>query len=142
MKQIQPHALWVGHAGEAGDLRRLFETGIEALVHLAAEELPPPTPREVVACHFPLVDGPGTPPALLGLAVRTVASLVVLRMPTLISCGGGVSRSPAVAAAALALAHGTPVEECLRLVAACHPSDVSPGLWAELTAILPSLRRP
>ena len=65
---------------------------------------------------------------------ETVATLLGRGVPTLVSCGGGVSRSPAVAAGALALLHGGDPGEWLRRLAEHHPSDVSPGLWQEVAA--------
>jgi hypothetical protein len=137
MNQILPHPLWVGHVGEARDFKRVFDAGIEALVQLAAEEPPPAPPRDLICCHFPLLDSNGNRAALVGLAVRTVATLVRLRMPTLVTSGSGGSRGPAVAAAALSLVHQEPVEECLQRVVKYHPSDVSPGFWSDITGLLP-----
>ncbi len=142
MNQIAPYRLWVGHAGEARDFRPLFDAGIKAVVELAVEEPPSQTPRELIACRFPLVDAAGNDPEVLELALRTMAALLRAQVPTLVCCGGGMSRSPAVAAAGLALAHGTPPEECLQRVVAHHPCDVSPGLWNEVTALLPALAAP
>src|SRR5947209_360850 len=103
MHQIRPHPLWVGHAGSGLDFQPVFDAGIEALIQLAAEEPPSLPPREVVCCRIPLVDGGGNREALLRLAVWTVAGLLRLRVPTLVYCGAGLSRAPAVAAAALSL---------------------------------------
>jgi hypothetical protein len=138
MNQISPHPLWLGHVGEGEAFRRLFDLGIEAVVQLAAEEPPLPLPRELILCRFPLLDGIGNRPALLALAVETTAALVRARTPTLICCGAGMSRSPAVAAAALTLAYGGPSEEWLKTIAEHHPSDVSPGLWDEVRHVLVS----
>jgi hypothetical protein len=140
MDQIAPHRLWVGHAGEERDFRALFDAGLKAVVELAVEIPPSQTPREMIACRFPLVDGPGNDPEVLEMALRQVAALVKAQVPTLLCCDGGVSRAPAVAAAGLALAHGTPPGECLERVVVYHRCDVSPGLWNEVTALLPSLR--
>jgi protein-tyrosine phosphatase len=139
MNQIAPHRLWIGHAGEERDFRALFDAGIKAVVDLAVEEPPSPTPRELMACRFPLLDGMGNDPQVLELALRTVTALVRAQVPTLVCCGGGMSRSPAVAATGLALAHGEAPEECLQRVVAHHPCDVSPALWNEVTALLPAL---
>jgi hypothetical protein len=140
MNQIAPHPLWVGHAGAAADYRKIFDTGIRALVHLAAEELPAHPPRELIYTRIPLVDGPGNRTDILFLATSTVATLVRLRIPTLVFCGVGMSRSPAIAAAALAMIHQEAPEECLKRVTQHHPSDVSPGLWSEIAGLLPGVR--
>ena len=57
------------------------------------------------------------------------------KIPTLVCCGAGMSRSPAIVAAALALVERAPFEDCLRRVARHHPSDVSPGLWSEVVKL-------
>ena len=140
MQQIVPHLLWLGHAREGQEFRALFDAGVKALVELAAEEPPSAPPRELVYCRFPLLDSTGNDRHLLSLAINTVANLVEKRVPTLLCCSTGVSRSPAVAAAALALVYQEPPEDCLKQVAAHHPSDVSPGLWSEIIAFLDSTR--
>ena len=140
MNQISPHPLWLGHVGEGEAFRRLFDLGIEAVVQLAAEEPPLPLPRELILCRFPLLDGVGNRPAILALAVETAAALVRGRTPTLLCCGAGMSRSPAVAAAALTLAYGGTPEDWLKSVAENHPSDVSPGLWDEIRRLVVSPR--
>jgi hypothetical protein len=140
MDQIEPHALWVGHAGEGRDFRKLFDAGIKALIQVALEEPPPETPRELIACRFPLLDGTGNRPEVVHLAIGTLVALVKKRIPTLIYCGGGMSRSPAIAAAALSVVLQQPPETCLEQVVKHHPSDVSPGLWNEIISLLPSLR--
>jgi protein-tyrosine phosphatase len=138
MRQIVPHLLWLGHRGDARDLRRVLGAGIEALVDLAREEPPLATHRELIYCRLPLEDGTGNPPALLRLAIRTVVDLLAARVPTLVFCGAGMSRTPAVTAAALALHLRRPPEECLVLLKEAGPADVSPGLWQEVCAVGPS----
>jgi hypothetical protein len=133
MNQIVPYRLWLGHAG---DYRQLFDAGIHAVVHLAAEESPSQLPRGLLCCHIPLVDGPGNDPAVLDLTVCTVAALIQRRLLTLVCCGTGTSRSAAVAAAALAKAYGGCPRQWLHRLSKYHPLDVSPGLWADLAGRL------
>src|SRR5262245_372482 len=140
MHQILPYPLWVGHAGSGLDYQPVFDAGIEALIQLAAEEPPPLPPREVVCCRIPLVDGGGNREPLLKLAIGTVVGLLRLRVPTLVFCGAGLSRAPAVAAAALSLVHGTAPALCLERIADHHHTDVSTALWRDITALLPSLQ--
>src|SRR5262245_8570198 len=136
MRPLPPHALWLGHAGDGRDYRRLLDAGVEAIVQLAIDEPPLQPPRELICCRFPLVDGSDNPGRLLLMAIRTVAELIRMRVPTLVCCGHSLSRSPAVVAAALALAgHGTP-DDCLRSVAEHHPSDITPGLWLDIRQVV------
>jgi protein-tyrosine phosphatase len=138
MRQIAPHLLWVGHAGDGSDFRHILDTGIQAVVQLAVEEPPLSLPRELTFCRFPLVDGAGNEPKVLTMAITTVANLLEQRVPTLICCGGGMSRSPAIAAAALSMVYQMTPEDSLKEVAQDHPADVVPALWQEIKAVLQS----
>jgi len=140
MRQILPHALWLGHAEDGRDYRRILDAGIQAIVQLALEELPLQPPRELICCRFPLLDGPGNDANLLALATATVANLLGRGVPMLLCCGAGMSRSPAIAAAALATACGETPDQCLKRVAEHHPADVLPGLWNELKGVLDARR--
>jgi hypothetical protein len=136
MNQVIPYALWLGHSDEGRDFKRIYDAGIKALVQLAAEEPPPQPPRDLIVCHFPLLDGSGNRADLLFVAVSTVATLLKLHVPTLVCSGAGVSRAPAVAATALAMVHQEPAQEWLQRLVQHHPSDVSPGFWSEVVALL------
>src|ERR1700687_3102308 len=124
MNQILPYPLWLGHAGESRDFQKIFDLGDKFLVQLAAEEPSLQPPRELAYCRFPLLDGPGNRSELLFLAVSTVATLVKMRVPTLVTCGAGISRGPAVAAAALSMGHHELPESYLEKVLEHHPGDV------------------
>jgi hypothetical protein len=132
MNLIEPYPVWIGHGGEAHDFRRLLDAGIEAVVELAVEEPSFPPRREMIACRFPLLDGVGNPPHVLSLAIRTVATLVEAKVPLLVCCADGMSRAPAVVAAAISTISHEPPEQCLKRVTWHHPSDVSPGLWSDV----------
>ena len=140
MKRIDDLPLWLGHAGDGRDQRQILATGIRAVVQLALEEPPLAPPRELLYLRFPLLDGEGNEPVLLELAIRTVASLLQARLPTLVCCGGGMSRSPAVAAAALASVGDGDASACLQKIEHFGPMDVSPGLWREIQVLCESLK--
>jgi protein-tyrosine phosphatase len=99
---------------------------------LAVNESPTSLPRELVHCRFPLVDGAGNPVWLLRAAAETVAALLRADVQTLIYCGAGMSRTPAVAAAGLALAAGVSLADALVRVCGAGATDVSPALWADI----------
>lgn len=119
----------MGNAGDGRDPERLLAAGVAAVLNLAAEEPSAVLPRSMVYCHFPIEDGEQEDPSVLAAAIQTLVSLLKNRVPTLVHCGAGMSRSPAVAAAALAIVQGGSPEEKLREVVAGHPHDVSPRLW-------------
>lgn len=135
MKQILDLPIWLGHAGDGRDYRQILDAGIQAIVQLAAEEPALSPPRDLLYLRFPLLDGEGNPPAVLELALRTAAHLIAARIPTLICCSGGMSRSPVIAAAALVLggAWENDVDGCLARLAESQSLDVTPALWREVS---------
>jgi protein-tyrosine phosphatase len=141
MRQVPGYPLWLGHAGDVRDLRGLLATGILAVVDLALNEPPATVTRELVYCRFPLLDGTGNPVWLIRAAVDTLATLLHAGTPTLVFCGAGMSRTPTLAAAAIARLRGCSVAEALAVLTATGPADVSPGLLAEVEAVLAELRR-
>jgi protein-tyrosine phosphatase len=136
MRQVSPHRLFLGNALDARDLRRLNELEIAAVIDLALEEKPAVLGRELVYCRFPLVDGAGNSPVILRAAVEMVVSLMKSQTLTLVACGAGMSRSPAVAALALARISGQSPEANLAAIVAGQPHDVSPLFWDELVRAL------
>jgi protein-tyrosine phosphatase len=140
MREIPPYRLWLGHLGDVRDSRGVLAAGIAALVDLALNEPPIAAPRELVYCRFPLVDGAGNPAWLLKAAIETTTGFLKRNVPTLVYCGAGMSRSPAVAAAAISLVSGRPPDACLAMVVQSGPGDVSPTLWREIKAVLDDLR--
>jgi protein-tyrosine phosphatase len=136
VRQVAGSSLWLGHVGDARNLRALLSAGIEAVVDLAANEPPVPVTRELVYCRFPLIDGVGNPPWMVRAAVYLIMELVHVGIPTMVYCSGGLSRTPAIAAAALAQIRGCSMAAALAELAASGPADVSPVLLAEVEAAL------
>ena len=131
MRQVTPH-LWLGNALDARDVRRLYESEIAVVVDLAMEEPPARLGRDFVYCRVPLIDGRGNEDRQLQFAAETIRLLVKARMRTLVACSGGMSRSPAIVAAALALESGASPEDCLVELVRDQPHDVSPPLWQDI----------
>lgn len=136
MREIIPGLLWVGNAFDARDLKSVFDQGIQAIIDLAREESPVLPARELIYCRFPIVDGQGNSPAIIEAAISTAVRFVMASVPMLISCGGGMSRSPAIAAAVLARVDAIEPAEAIKRVAASGPHDVAPLLWREVVAVL------
>jgi protein-tyrosine phosphatase len=136
MNQIHPYLLRVGHGGDGQDFKTLFDEGVRAVVQLAWEDAPVLLPRELLLLRIPLSDGPGNRPELLRLAISTIAQLLREQVSVLVCCGSGVSRAPALAAAALSRYTGKPLNECLQDVTRHRHADVHPALYEHLEAIL------
>jgi uncharacterized protein YndB with AHSA1/START domain len=132
MNQVKPYQLWIGHAGDARAFQEAADRGIRAIVQLGLADPPLQPPRELVYCRIPLLDGCGNDPAVLRLAIDSVAALLREATPTLVCCGAGMSRSPVIVAAAISQVEHANLEECLKRVAEHHPADVSPGLWEDV----------
>jgi hypothetical protein len=136
MREIIPTRLWIGNAMDARNVTGVLGLGVSAIVDLAVEELPIQFPRDIVYCRFPLIDGVGNQPAVLRVAIDTVAYFIASRTPTLVACGAGMSRSPAIVAAAMATRKRIALADVLEKLTAGQPHDVSPGLLAEISDIL------
>ena len=136
LRQITPYCVWIGHAGDGTAFRELFDLGIRAVVQIAAEEPPIQTPRELVYLRVPLFDGTGNDPVLLEFAIRSVESFIRKEIPTLVCCGAGMSRSPAIVAAALMSLRSEEIEKCLEFVIKSSPVDLSAGLFADVKSIM------
>ncbi|TWU28531.1 dual specificity protein phosphatase family protein [Bythopirellula polymerisocia] len=136
MRQVEGYPLCLGNVSDVRNPQSLLTAGIGAVVDLAANESPEPLPRELVHCRFPLIDGAENPAWLLRNAVHTVAALLRADVQTLVYCGAGMSRTPAIAAAALIVAAGCSPAEALACVAGERASDVSPALWDDVQSAL------
>jgi hypothetical protein len=132
MREVIPSLLWIGNAREARDVKAVLGCGICAVVDLAIEEPAALYPRDVVYCRFPLVDGAGNSLVVGRAAIDTTTHFIRGQVPTLIACGGGMSRSPAIAAAALARFERVSPQESLERVAGSGPHDVSTAFWADV----------
>jgi hypothetical protein len=135
MRQISPYSLWIGNIGDVEHPEQLSRAGIQALVDLAENEKPTLVFRDLVYCRFPLVDGGGNSEWLLRMAVETVARLIRTKIPTLVFCSAGLSRSPSIVAAALSLIDEKPLSSGFEHLKACGTFDCSTALWLELESI-------
>ncbi len=93
-------------------------------------------PRDLIHCRFPIFDGGDNERWLLRLAIETVAQLLRANIPTLVACSAGMSRSPSIAAAALALVTRQSPSEALIQCVGTAAADVSPLLWRDVCAAL------
>jgi len=132
MRHVPDYTLWLGHSGDARDLQELFRIGIGAVVDLAMEEPPASPGREMLYCRFPLLDGTGNPAWLIRAAVEMTASLLRERVPTLVACGGGLSRSPVIAAAALVKLGRPSLQDALLFLSELGHCDVSAALLQDV----------
>ena len=132
MRAVIPHLLWIGNAEDGCNVQAVLALGIEAVIDLAIEEPPLVFPREMIYCRFPLIDGSGNSPAVLQAAIDTTISFLHANVPTLVTCNGGMSRSPAIVAGALISIENITPEKALERVATAGPHDVSATFWADV----------
>lgn len=140
MWQLVPYRLWVGNALEARDVSGLLRRDFSAVVDLAMNEPPIVLPRELMSCRFPLHDGFGNSKGFIQAAIRAVESMLRSNIPTLLACSAGLSRSPAIAAAAVALVEGLDPSDALQRIVHGRPHDVSPTLWSDVAAACLAIR--
>lgn len=135
MRKIDDHDLWLGTALDARDLRKLYEHEIAAVVDLALEEKPAELGRDIIYLRIPLIDGAGNSPLAIRLAIGVVEQLIKSWTKALVACGAGMSRSPAIVAAALARIDERSPDESLEQLISGQPHDVSPLLWADVRQV-------
>jgi hypothetical protein len=135
IREIHPDRLFIGNAIDARDLRTLYDNRIAAVVDLAVNEVPAQLARDMIYGRIPINDGDGNPIAILDTAVRCVVMLMKNDIRSLVACSAGMSRSPAVAAAAIAILTGRSADDCLTAIATNAPHDVSPVLWSRVKLV-------
>jgi hypothetical protein len=138
MRHIPDYSLWLGHAGDARDRHELLRLGVGAVVDLAVEEPPAVAGHEMVYCRFPLLDGTENPPWLLRAAFDMTATLLRQKVPTLVACSSGVSRAPAIAAAALVRLGRPNLQDAMLYLAKFGQCDVSAGLLQDVVQVMES----
>ena len=138
MRAVSSYSLWIGNAGDVRRVAELIEHGIEAVVDLAANEPVAVLPREIVYCRFPLFDGADNERWLLRAASEMISGLLRDNVPTLVACSAGMSRSPALVAAAIARLSVRDPNDCLLACVEGGPADVSPLLWRDVVDALRS----
>jgi protein-tyrosine phosphatase len=136
MREVIPNLVWIGNAQDGRNVAAVLKLGIEAVIDLAMEEPPLAFPRETVYCRIPLIDGAGNSPALLRAAIQTTVGFIQGNVPALVTCNGGMSRSPAIVAAALVSIENVSAEAALERVARVGPHDVSTSFWAEVKKVV------
>lgn len=141
IRNVYADRLFVGNAMDARDLRSLYDQRIAAVVDLAANEAPAQLGRDLIYVRFPLIDGDGNPSALIRSAISCVVTLAENDFRTLVACSAGMSRSPAIAAAAMAILTGSQPNECLATITSEAPHDVSSLLWSRVTVACDDLAR-
>ena len=129
MRELIPKRLWIGNAADARDHNTIFSHQVVAVVDLAIDESPAATPREIAYIRIPLHDSSSNPRETIRMAVNTLVALVREEIPTLVCCSMGMSRSPTIAAVALAVAEQSSPDTILEKYFTNAPRDVSAGLW-------------
>jgi len=142
MRSIIPDLLWIGNALEARDVRSVVSLDVRAVIDLADSEPSIQYPRELVYCRLPLNDGLSNDSATVRVAVYATVEFIKAQVPTLVTCTGGMSRSPAIAAAAIALVERINPDEALLRVVSAGPHDVSPALWSSIKKLVFFTERP
>ncbi|AZH27194.1 protein phosphatase [Haloplanus aerogenes] len=111
--------LFIGTVADAGDGERLRRRGVGVIVSLTYGDPDGGYPDGVTVVDVPMVDGPRNDLAAFGRAVTAVTSRLD-DYGVLVHCSAGASRSPAVAATALALSEGIGLDDAFRRVAAAR----------------------
>jgi protein-tyrosine phosphatase len=109
-------ALYVGTTSDATDDSTLETHGVTTIISLTHET--PQSTRQGIDIHsIPLIDGPQHSREQFRNAVEATIAALETEGAVLVHCSAGASRSPTVAATALALAQDRDLEAALQQVA-------------------------
>ena len=139
MQEIHPNRL--GHALDVRQPRPLFDAEIAAVVDVALEEPPVQLPRQLIYCRFPINDGGGNNPSVLLHAVQCTVDLLASGTRTIVACSAGMSRSPTIAAFALAAYLDQSPEDVVSRIADVKSLEVKGPLWNDVANIFSRVRR-
>jgi len=138
MDEVAPR-LYVGTDDDAADAAALRERGVTTVVSLT-HRTPEPTPDGVAVVEAPMLDGPRNDRGAFAEAVSAVRTALDDGETVLVHCAAGASRSPAVAAAALALHEDRSLEDAFEQVAARRDAaDPHPALVRQAVHVLDAL---
>jgi protein-tyrosine phosphatase len=108
--------LFVGTAADVTDDSVLASHGVTTIVSLT-HETPSPAAQDITVCSIPLIDGPQHSREQFTKAVEETLAALAADGSVLVHCSAGASRSPTVAATALALARDMELEDAVQQVA-------------------------
>lgn len=141
MHEIYPNLLWIGHAFDVREPHALFDARITAVIDVAYEEPLAQIPRQLTYCRFPLNDGGGNDANTLFQVLRTATDLLQSNTRTLIACSAGMSRSPTIAAFALAYHLSKNPDDVIIGIADIKSLELKPELWADTLTAFNKLKR-
>jgi protein-tyrosine phosphatase len=114
--------LFVGTAADATDESTLNAHDISVIISVTATSHAGNAPAEVTLIEVPMMDGPQNSQDAFETAVAAVMSRLAAGDRILPHCSAGASRSPAVAAAALALHTDSELEAAVQQVLTRRPA--------------------
>ena len=139
MHEVQNNLLWIGHALDVREPQHLFDVGISAVIDVAYEEPCAQLPRQLTYCRFPLNDGGGNSLAIIQQTLKMAIELLESNTKTLIACSAGMSRSPTIAAFALAYHLNQNPDDVVGAISEIKGLELKPALWADVSTAFQGL---
>lgn len=140
MLEIHPNLLWIGHALDVRTPQPIFDLGITAVVDVAYEETCAQLPRQLIYCRFPLNDGGGNEPIVVSQTLQTVIRFLESNTKTLLACSAGMSRSPTIAAFALAYHLNETPDATIVKISELKGLELKQALWDDVLSAFQELR--
>lgn len=139
MIRVPESRLLLGTSEDLKDIRTVLGEGISAIIDLGIEEPVPLLPRATNYCRLTLSDDGENDPATVAAAIRMAATFLAGDHDVLICCHAGLSRSPSVAAAALAITRGQSASHALCMLGGLKRTDVSAAFWNQVVTVLSTM---
>jgi protein-tyrosine phosphatase len=115
MDRVAEH-LFVGSIEDAGDASLLRKHSVDMVVSLTYTGPEAGFPDSVSVAQYAMMDGPRNEKEVFKEAVEAIVRGLESGKTVLVHCSRGASRSPAVAAVAVALHQGIDIEDTFELI--------------------------
>lgn len=113
--------LAIGNESDATDESLLIDSGITAVLNVAAEIMPPHYQSDIISAKVGLIDGPGNYPSLYTVAIQILDVLLTEEEMVLVHCVAGISRSPFIVACYLVLKQDISYREAEQFILSRRP---------------------
>jgi protein-tyrosine phosphatase len=113
--------LAIGNEGDAANESFLIDSGITAVLNVAAEVMPLHYQSDIISAKVGLIDGPGNYPSLYTVAIQILDVFLTEGEMVLVHCAAGISRAPFIVTCYLVLKQDVSYSEAEQFILSRRP---------------------